>query len=166
MSSAAASTVAGNSHEPSAYFIDYLFRAEPMTEGSESAVLIDPTDPSATPMPSRRASARGAALNAEVARIFVNAAGAAALPAEDLRYLASVLSKRLGISQEIAKQRVAATYTRLQTQLRETEVKAKEAADKARKAAAAAAIWMFISLLSGAFVASLCATFGGRQRNV
>jgi len=27
-------------------------------------------------------------------------------------------------------------------------------------------LWTFISLLAGAFVASLCATFGGRQRDL
>ena len=39
-------------------------------------------------------------------------------------------------------------------------------ADKARKASAYAALWIFVSLLAGAFVASLAATFGGRQRDL
>jgi len=50
-------------------------------------------------------------------------------------------------------------------QLRAADVATRDAADKARKVSAAAALWLFISLLIGAFVASLCATYGGRQRD-
>ena len=157
------SRASANGQHPSDYFIDYLFRAEPTAVGVDDAMV---ADPSGMPMQSRTESMHGGrALNAEVTRIFVNAAGADVLPAEDVRYLGSVIAKRRGISQQDAEQRVTATYARLQTQLRETEAKAKEAADKARKAAAVAALWLFISLLSGAFVASLSATFGGRQRD-
>jgi hypothetical protein len=39
------------------------------------------------------------------------------------------------------------------------------AADAARAAAACAPLWLFISLLFGAFAASLFGTFGGRQRD-
>ncbi len=42
---------------------------------------------------------------------------------------------------------------------------AKNAAEAARKAAAHSALWMFVALLLGAFVASLAATVGGRQRD-
>ena len=45
------------------------------------------------------------------------------------------------------------------------EATAKETADEARKASAYAALWIFVSLLIGAFVASLAATLGGRQRD-
>ncbi len=56
-------------------------------------------------------------------------------------------------------------YSRAQAKLHNAEVAAKEATDKARKASAHAALWMFVSLLIGAFVASLAATYGGRQRD-
>ena len=49
--------------------------------------------------------------------------------------------------------------------VRESEIAAKNAADKARKASAYSALWLFISLLIGAFVASLAATIGGRRRD-
>jgi len=39
-------------------------------------------------------------------------------------------------------------------------------ADDARKAAAYAALWLFITLLIGAFFASLSATWGGRRRDL
>ena len=58
------------------------------------------------------------------------------------------------------------TYARLQVKLRDAETAAKEAADKGRKASAYAALWLFISLLIGAFVASFAATIGGRQRDM
>jgi CHASE3 domain sensor protein len=58
------------------------------------------------------------------------------------------------MSQQEAEKRVNETFNQLQAN-----------ADKARKASAAAALWLFISLLIGAFVASFSATFGGRQRD-
>lgn len=42
---------------------------------------------------------------------------------------------------------------------------AKETADKARKASATATLWLFVSLLMGAFAASFAAIYGGRQRD-
>jgi len=55
---------------------------------------------------------------------------------------------------------------KMQTTLNDAETKAREAADAAREASAYAALWLFISLLAGAFVASWMATFGGRQRDL
>ncbi len=107
---------------------------------------------------------RGPAPSAETARIFINAVRLGSLPAEDARYLAQVVADRTGVPQQEAERRVTATFDRLQTNLKEAEATAREAADKARKASAYAALWLFVSLLFGAFVASLAATFGGRQR--
>jgi hypothetical protein len=50
--------------------------------------------------------------------------------------------------------------------LNDAETKAREAADAARKASSYAALWLFISLLAGAFTASWMATFGGKQRDL
>jgi hypothetical protein len=57
-------------------------------------------------------------------------------------------------------------FANLQNALAEAEVAAREAADAAREASAYAALWLFISLLAGAFIASWMATFGGRQRDL
>ena len=54
------------------------------------------------------------------------------------------------------------TYARVQEKLRD----AKATAEKARKVSAYTALWLFISLLIGAFVASLAATYGGRRRDI
>jgi hypothetical protein len=60
---------------------------------------------------------------------------------------------------------VTDTVARMQAKVRDAEAQAKEAADKARKATAYSTLWLFVSLLVGAFVASLCATWGGRERD-
>lgn len=101
----------------------------------------------------------------ELLRIFKNLPRGAALPADDLRYVGQVVAQRTGLSQQDAEKRVGDAYSRVQTQLREAEASARDAADKARKASAYAALWLFVALLAGAFVASLAATFGGRRRD-
>jgi hypothetical protein len=77
-----------------------------------------------------------------------------------------VVADRTDLSQQQAEQRVREAFARLQTTLGEAEAAAREAADAAREASAYAALWLFISLLIGAFVASWMATFGGRQRDL
>jgi hypothetical protein len=148
-----------NSNASADYFADYLFRADP------SANTAAAVDSAAYAMAGASPDAMATVSSTEIARIFWNADGATTLPVEDVRYLASVVAQRRGISQQEAEERVNDTYARLQTKMRETEAAAKQAADKARKASSFAALWLFISLLIGAFVASLSATFGGRQRD-
>jgi hypothetical protein len=131
---------------PAGYFIDTLFRKEASATSSG-------------PAPDTAASA------AEVARIFTSAVQAGALPADDARYLGQVVAQRTGLAPADAEKRVTDTFARMQTALRNAQTAATEAADKARKATAYGALWLFVSLLIGAFVASLAATFGGRQRD-
>ncbi len=102
---------------------------------------------------------------AEVTRIFANALRTGSLPQNDAAYLAQLISERTGLTQQEAQQRVTETFSKMQATMRDIEASAKEAAETARKASAATALWMFISLLIGAFVASLAATYGGRQRD-
>jgi hypothetical protein len=96
----------------------------------------------------------------------MNAIRSGSLPAEDMRYVGQVVAYRTGLTQQNAEKRVIDTYARVQTKLHDAETAAKEAADKGRKASAYAALWLFISLLIGAFVASFAATIGGRQRDL
>lgn len=118
------------------YFMETLFRGEGQAEG-EAPV-------------------------AEATRIFVNAVREDELPAEDRRYLAQVITQYTDLSQQEAEQRVNQMFTRLQGLGEE----AREAADEARKAATYALMWLFISMLIGAFSASFAATYGGRQRDL
>lgn len=152
------STTATNSDSGN-YFIDILFRknmdpASPILNAADS-----PVDMSAN------MKAISSENTAEISRIFMNSAMTGALPAEDSRYVSQVIAKTTGLTQPEAETRVKDTYSRLQSNLRSAELAAKQAADKARKASAYAALWLFISLLSGAFIASWLATFGGRQRD-
>ena len=58
------------------------------------------------------------------------------------------------------------TYAKAQATLRDAQAKAREAADAARKASAYASLWLVVSMLIGAFVASFAATHGGRRRDL
>ena len=138
---------------PMNYFVDSLFRKD-VTGSATSAAS------------SGAAEAGQSAPTSEVTRILLNSVRTGALPSEDVRYVGQVVAQRTGLSQADAETRVNDTYTRLQTKLRDAEATARDAADKARKASAYAALWLFVSLLIGAFVASLAATFGGRQRDL
>jgi len=88
------------------------------------------------------------------------------LPQDDLKYVARLVSQRTGLAQADAEKRVSDVFGRAQARLRDAEAAAREAADKARKASANTALWLFISLLIGAFVASYAATLGGRRRDL
>jgi hypothetical protein len=84
----------------------------------------------------------------------------------DVRYVGQVVARRTDLSQQDAERRVREQFAHLQATLNEAETAAREAADAAREASAYAALWLFISLLAGAFIASWMATFGGRQRDL
>jgi hypothetical protein len=129
---------------PMAYFVDSLFR------------------PSADSRP-RETEAPD---TAQVTRIFANAIRTGSLPQDDVTYVGSVIAERTDLSQNEAEQRVRDTFMRVQTTLREAEDAAKAAADEAREASAYASLWLVVSLLVGAFVASWMAVFGGRQRDL
>ena len=140
------------------YFVDSLFRRDASATASAAATAGSPAGVEAND----RASAKDAA---EVSRIFLNVSRAEPLPPEDIRYVAQIVAQRTGLSQQDAEKRVADVYAKAQAKLRAAEVAARDAADKARKASAYSALWLFVSLLIGAFVASLAATFGGRRRD-
>ena len=146
---------------PMGYFVDSLFRKD--LSSTVSAPDVAGTDPMTAwpPKPIPPGSAP------EVTRIFMNSIRTgSSLPDEDIRYVGQVVALRTGLTQQNAEKRVSDTYVRVQTKLRDAKTVAKEAADKGRKASAYVALWLFISLLIGAFVASFAATIGGRQRDL
>jgi hypothetical protein len=149
----------GSDNGPISYFVDSLFRKDMSTTSAVSApaakgaVLGNAAEqPTAAPL-------------SEVTRIFMHAVPTAALPVEDVRYIGQVVAWHTGLTQQVAEKRVSDTYTHMQAHLRDVETTAKNAAEKVGKASAYAALWLFISLLIGAFVASLAATYGGRCRD-
>ena len=101
----------------------------------------------------------------EIGKIFATSLSAGSLAADDRAYLGQVVAKRTGISQADAEARVDAVYGRAAKAAADAKAKAQQAAETARKAGAHTALWMFVALLLGAFVAALAATAGGRQRD-
>jgi hypothetical protein len=93
------------------------------------------------------------ALRGEVGRILdTGIAGDMSSP--DRTYLAQVVAARSSLSQADAEKRIDDVIGQ-----------AKDAADRARKAAAALSFWLAASMLLGAFAASLAATEGGGLRD-
>jgi len=170
--------------DASGYFIDSLFRsnsdssaampvaaAAPADPAASGAAVAPPSDASTSPS-SPPALARaphgpmGPAQSAEVGRIFANALRTGSLAADDSRYVAQRVAQQTGLAPADAEKRVSEVFGRMQARLKEAETTARDAADQARKASSYAALWLFVSLLIGAFVASLSATYGGRQRDL
>ena len=141
--------VQGSDGGPMGYFIDSLFRR----------------DASTAPAPDKAEATAAEGSTAEVGRIFMNIGRSGPLPPEDIRYVGQIVAERTGLSQPEAEKRVADVHAKAQAKLLEAETAARDTADKARKASAYGALWLFVSLLVGAFVASLAATFGGRRRD-
>lgn len=98
---------------------------------------------------------------AEVSRMLAHAGSWESLPPEDVRYLSQLVAKNTSLTEQEAEQRVH----ELQAKAKDAETKAKAAADKARKVSIYITLWLFVSLLVGAFSASLAATWGGRCRD-
>jgi len=99
------------------------------------------------------ASESDADIKAESARILARGLTSDLAPA-DRTYLAQLISQRTGISQADAEKRVD-----------DTIAAAKQDAETARKAATAVSFAMALSLIIGAFVASVGGAVGGRHRD-
>jgi hypothetical protein len=132
---AGAAQAASNSGD---IYVDRLLRVGPQTDGRTSGPSTDQ-----------------AATRAELLRII----GPATLKggeasADDRTYAARLIAARTGILQAEAEQRV-----------NQTIAQAKDAADKARRAAAKFSLWIAVSLLAGALSGSLAAAEGGKLRN-
>ncbi|TGQ86904.1 hypothetical protein EN851_29225 [Mesorhizobium sp. M8A.F.Ca.ET.208.01.1.1] len=102
-----------------------------------------------------------AAAAGQASRILIAGTVAGEVSAEDKTYLAQLVAARTGLSEADAKTRVDAVLAKAQ----DAKVKAKQAADTARKASATFALLGALSLIIGAFIASAAAALGGRQRD-
>jgi hypothetical protein len=132
-------TAEGTSRSPSAstiaYFADLLLRP-----GSNSAQANVGDD---------------AGARAEVGRILARGlAQGSDFPSDDRSYLAQIASSRVGLARPDAEKRAAEVIDR-----------ARSFVDSARKAAAALALWLAISMLVGAFSASAATIEGGQLRD-
>ncbi len=123
----------------SGYDLDILFRSDkPDTSASPQQALAQ----------AGRILANGVAKNGDV-------------PPADKAYLAQLVSNRTGISQADAQKRVDTAIE----QAKAAAVKAKQAADAARKAAAQLSIFTALSMVIGAFIACVAAAYGGSLRD-
>jgi hypothetical protein len=139
---AGAGVAATAARAPGAYYSDMLLRSD-------------------TPVP----DTDNGALRAEIGRIMMQPANGPSLAVDDRQYLARLIAKRTGMEQADAERRVDDVYARMVKARTDAENAARATADKARKAGALSALWMFFALLLGAFVASVAATFGGKLRD-
>jgi hypothetical protein len=138
-SAAGPGSPASPSSPVSAYGIDKLFRST----GSAGAGTLT-TDP-----------------RTETGHIIANALVDGGVPDADRVYLADQVAARTGISQADAQARVDAFIASVM----QAQQKLKAEADAARKAAAKTSIFLALSMLVGAFIASVAAALGGRLRD-
>lgn len=139
----------GDANTSMSYMLDSLFRTPAGSSAPLTAVSVQ----------------KNAEQAQEVYGIFANSLSTGKLTEEDASYVGQLIAERTGVSQAEAQKRVTDAFAKVQTGINEAAAQAKAAADKARKATAYASLWMVFSLLIGAFVASICATFGGRRRD-
>lgn len=109
----------------------------------------------------RGAPAADAAVTAETTRILAKSARDGTVAPADRSYLASQVAARTGVSQAEAEGRVTTTISQIDT----ARAKAMDAAEKVRKAMVALHTALCISLLVGAFIASVSAALGGKLRD-
>ncbi|MGF6114759.1 hypothetical protein ABIE30_003277 [Janthinobacterium lividum] len=145
----------GSGANPLDYFSDMLLRAAPAAPATTATGTL------AAPA----ANASTAEQRVEIGKIFATGLSTGSLAADDRAYLGQVVASRTGLTQAEAEARVDTVYARAAKAAADAKAAAQQAAETARKAGAHTALWMFVALLLGAFVASLAATFGGRQRD-
>ncbi len=139
----------------------------PVDGGDDAAMTMgQPGNQGATGFRGRGGPMASGSLAAEINGIIRHGLGSDEMDQTDRDYIAQRIAAHTGLSQAEAQARLDEVDTRMRSALAEAETTAREAADEARKASAYAALWLFITLLIGAFTASLLATFGGRQRDL
>lgn len=98
---------------------------------------------------------------AQATRILANGVRAGDMSASDRTYLVQLVAAKTGLSQADAQKRVDDSIAAA----KDAEVKARQAADAARKATATFSIFTALSLMIGAFVACAAAAYGGSVRD-
>ncbi|MER8430080.1 hypothetical protein [Mesorhizobium caraganae] len=138
----AVATDAPSSGTWTGYFVDSLFRSA----NTAAAPANEQNGPTAAE---------------QATRILLAGAANGEVSPEDKAYLAQLVAARTGLSDADAKTRVDAVIAKVD----DAKVKAKQAADTARKATASFALIGALSMVIGAFIASVAAAFGGKQRD-
>lgn len=144
---------------PVDYAVDYIYRPA----GTPSSPAAAATPGSVTPATGASAATQSPSAEdrAEVARVFTQTIRNQELTARERDYLTQVVVRRTGMPEADAQKRVDEAVN----EAKNLEIKAREAADKARKAALIAGFLAAVSLLVGAAAASAGASLGGRHRD-
>jgi hypothetical protein len=129
---------ADNGNGVDSYYIDNLFRSATVNPAADTREV-----------------------RAESTSILTMGLKNGSLPDADRTYLAQQIAARTGISEDEAAQRVDATVTQINT----VQEKVKQDAEEARKTAMRVSVFIFLSLLVGAFIASSTAALGGKHRD-
>jgi len=129
-----------------AYGIDRLFRSAGQAGvGSAATATVSPNEQA----------------RSEAAHIVSQSVATGSLIDTDRTYLTSLIVQQTGASAGDARQRV----DELVQNLNDAKSRLEQAADSARKAGAETAIYTALSMLIGAFIASVSAAFAGRLRD-
>lgn len=150
---AAKGTDAALARAPADYAVDLLLRPAPSGASQSGQTAAAPSAQSAT--------GGDASLRAETTRIFRTAIDNRALTQRDRDYLTQVVATRTGLPEAEAQKRVDEAVKEAQN----LEIKAREAADKARKTAVITGFMAAASLLIGLAAACAGASLGGRHRD-
>jgi hypothetical protein len=151
---AASSPMAGAANN---YYVDMLFRQNAVLAdgGSVLAPVSNGAAAMATGLTDQQSRAQANTILAE------SVANGGNVSATDNAYLTQLVSGRTGLAPADAQLRVNNVIAQEQAGITKT----KQIADAARKASAEAAIYTFVSLLIGAFIASVAGAIGGRLRD-
>lgn len=121
-----------------AYFTDSLFRSDnPKSDGDARATT------------------------SEASRILINGLKNGEISPDDRTYLAKLVAARTDLSQADAEKRVDDVVAKA----KDAEMKARQAADVARKAGAYLSLFTALSMAIGAFIAAAAAALGGHHRD-
>ena len=153
-SGASAQGTAQLARSPSDYAIDALLRPAPRAAGAAAPMA----SPGSTTAP---AAGNDDGLRSELGRVFRSTIDNQALTARDRDYLTQVVANRTGLPEAEAQKRVDEAVT----EAKKLEIKAREAADKARKTALITGFLAAASLLIGLAAACAGASLGGRHRD-
>jgi hypothetical protein len=144
---------------PNSYFVDELFRQNVNPNAAaDGGSALAPASPAADADVTGLSDAQ---VRAQAAAILAEGLGNGGVDAADTAYLTQLVSGRTGLAPADAQARVRDVLNQEQAAM----TKARQVADAARKASAMAAIYTFVSLLIGAFIASVAGAIGGRLRD-
>ena len=140
------------------YYVNELFRQDVNTNGNANTGSALASDNGSAAMVTGLSDSD---VRNQASVILAQTAVSGSVSQTDNAYLTQLVSGRTGLSPTDAQTRVNQVLAQQQADM----TKAKQVADAARKTSAKAAIFTFVSLLIGAFIASVAGAIGGRLRD-